>query len=197
MSKLLSAQRLRRHRHMLSHIERPLNTKQLERQGLQKMQRIYNENTKFCEEIAVDEKLKATDMDISQPQPDNRNQTNFTEVDNGLNGVRTSNEKVTDLPGEDEEEPTAIYIGSALVHHYFSSEGFAEGIISMSAGEMMTIEADNGDGRTKIENVRGKKKRNVKHDVDDSSDDDISIHGIEEEDDDVNEDSDEGKNEDD
>ncbi|KAI0987504.1 hypothetical protein GJ496_009138 [Pomphorhynchus laevis] len=64
-SKLPPAQRLRRHRHMLSYIERQLNTKQLERQGLHKMQRIYIETPKFREEIAVEEKLKARDIDIS------------------------------------------------------------------------------------------------------------------------------------
>ncbi|KAI0989228.1 hypothetical protein GJ496_004871 [Pomphorhynchus laevis] len=41
---------------------------------------------------------------------DIRNQTNFSEVDNGLNDVRTSDEKVTDLPGKDEEKPTTIYL---------------------------------------------------------------------------------------
>ncbi|KAI0987012.1 hypothetical protein GJ496_011436 [Pomphorhynchus laevis] len=136
---------------MLSHIKRQSNTKQLERQGLQKMQRIYNENPKFREEIAVDESLKTVDIDISDLNPyiercsetnisscsnwvdqqsvlvngtdcsDNRNQTNCTIVNNCLNDVRTSDGNVTDLPGEDEEEPTTIYLGSALANHNFSS----------------------------------------------------------------------------
>ncbi|KAI0979105.1 hypothetical protein GJ496_010850 [Pomphorhynchus laevis] len=131
---------------------------------------------KFREESAVDEKLKATDIDISDLNRriknqqilinellkkltvsyrllndqqsvlvngtdcnGNQNQTNFTKVDNGLNDVRTSDEKVTDLPGEDDD----------LVRES----------ISMNAGEeMMTIEADNGDGKTKVENASGKKK---------------------------------------
>ncbi|KAI0978756.1 hypothetical protein GJ496_000343 [Pomphorhynchus laevis] len=190
------------------------------------MQRIYNENPKFREEIAVDEKLKTTNIDISDLNQsiarcseakfsscsncedqqtvlvsgtdcsDNRNQTNFTIVDNGLNDVRTSDVNATDLPGEYEEEPTTTYIGSALAVHYFSSEGFGEGIISMSAGEeMMTIEAHDY-GKTKVENAIGK-KRNAKLDVDESSDDEISLHVIEDEEDDVNRNSDKDDNEDD
>ncbi|KAI0977731.1 hypothetical protein GJ496_010125 [Pomphorhynchus laevis] len=99
---------------------------------------------------------------------DNRNQTNFTGVDD-LDDVRTSNKK-----------------------------RFGKGIISTSAGQdMMTIEADNGDSRTKVENACGKKKRSVKIDVDENSYDDISLHVIENKDDDVNTNSDEDENEDD
>ncbi|KAI0983967.1 hypothetical protein GJ496_002219 [Pomphorhynchus laevis] len=85
--------------------------------------------------------------------------------------------------------------GHCGVTHGFIS---IERIISMSAGEeMTTIEADNGDGRTKVENASGKKKRNVKLDVDENSDDNISLQVIEDNGDDVNTDSDEDDNEDD
>ncbi|KAI0988982.1 hypothetical protein GJ496_007708 [Pomphorhynchus laevis] len=56
--------------------------------------------------------------------------------------------------------------------------------------KIKTVDSDNGD-----ENASGNKKRNVKLDVDESSDDDISIYVIEDVDDDVNTDSDEDKNE--
>ncbi|KAI0986323.1 hypothetical protein GJ496_005530 [Pomphorhynchus laevis] len=192
MPKLLPAQRLRRHRHLLCHIERQLNTKQQELQA--SIERCSKTNLSFCSNCVDQQSVLVNGTDCS----DNRNQTNFTEVDNGLNDVRTSDEKVTDLPGEEEEEPTTIYVGSALTDHYFSSEEFGERIILMSAGvEMMTIKADNDDESTKVENASGKKKRNVKLGVDGISDDDISLHIIEDEDDDVNMDFDEDENEDD
>ncbi|KAI0978580.1 hypothetical protein GJ496_003841 [Pomphorhynchus laevis] len=85
LSKLPPAQRLRRHKQIISNLEQQLSTKQLERQGLLKMQRIYNENPNFGEEFAVDEKLKQTNKDIALISDEIKNeQIQITELMDNL-----------------------------------------------------------------------------------------------------------------
>lgn len=199
LSKLPPAQRLRRHRHMLSHLERQLKTKQLERQGMLKMQRIYNENPRFGEETTVDEKMKATEGDIADLARRIKNQQILiNELSENLNISKASIERCShsnlsacngsahettrlndtlndgssasadlipdqvsastgsDLPDNSADinsDSVVTYLGTALANYDFSSEGFGDGIISMTAGEeLRIIEADIGDGWTKVEN---------------------------------------------